>query len=180
VRAGTLGAREAIVVEEELIEALALYFPGSFGRPAPFLDTELAKRLIERLLRMPNEAITRTQLNQFLHLMHEAGMSEGFFRYYFLTSPSGHPHAIDRIFPTHPGLNESGLSSLEQLRWGSIGSSLTGCYTSEIYGAPTGLSGHDHTTNFEHSSTNDASTPRVCAPGDRYSPSTRSLRMTVT
>ncbi len=106
------------MVEEELIEALALYFPGSFKRPAPFLDSDLAKRLVERLLRMPTDAVSRTHLNQFLHLTHEAGMSEGFFRYYFLTSPPGHPYEIERIFPTLPGLNESGLSSLEQLRWG--------------------------------------------------------------
>jgi hypothetical protein len=70
------------------------------------------------MLKMPLEPITLTHLNQFLHLANEAGISEGFFRYYFLNEPTQHPYAIARIFTAVPGLDENGVSSLDQMRWG--------------------------------------------------------------
>lgn len=103
---------------EELLEALALYFPGSFGRSSRFRESEVARDLIDRLLKIPTEPLTLTHLNQFLHLTNEAGVSKGFFGYYFLSAPSTHPYPVDRVFASGPGLNQNVVSSLEQLRWG--------------------------------------------------------------
>jgi len=60
-------------------------------------------------------------LNQLLHRASEAGMSEGFFRYYFLSVPEGHPYDVRRVTsgdafqlqgqPTH-------VETEHQLRWG--------------------------------------------------------------
>lgn len=103
---------------EELLEAPALYFPGSFGRSSRFRESEVARDLIDRLLKIPTEPLTLTHLNQFLHLTNEAGVSKGFFGYYFLSAPSTHPYPVDRVFASGPGLNQNVVSSLEQLRWG--------------------------------------------------------------
>lgn len=102
------------MTQDELIECLGSFFPGTFSHSAGFPASEHGKFFMDRLLRMPIEAITKTHFNQLLHLAHEAGVTDGFFKYYFLTVPREHPYTL----PAVPGLNESGVSSLEQLRWG--------------------------------------------------------------
>jgi hypothetical protein len=103
---------------DDLFSVLARYFPGSFSKGTAFLDSEQGRLLTQRLLDMPRQPITRTHLNQMLHLAHEAGVTDGFFEYYFLTTPREHSYPIERILPFMPGLSESGISSLEQLHWG--------------------------------------------------------------
>lgn len=75
--------------------------------------------VIERLEVLDAQPLTRSQLNQLLVLSHEAGLSDGFFEYYWLSAPEGHPYDVrsvegfdDRLIDT------SALTSLEQLRWG--------------------------------------------------------------
>jgi hypothetical protein len=106
------------LTQDELVTALRPYFPGSFSGTSDFLQSSHGSALVERLMHMPRSPLTRTHLNQFLHLSHEAGVTDGFFAYYFLTQPTQHPYAIDRVLPTVPGLNEQGVSSVEQMRWG--------------------------------------------------------------
>ncbi len=106
------------MTQEDLITSLQFYFPGSFGGSADFAKSEQGAIVIERLLNMPRDPVTLTHLNQLLHFAHEAGLGEGFFRYYFLSRPARHFYATDRVFTTVPGLNQRGISSLEQLRWG--------------------------------------------------------------
>jgi hypothetical protein len=106
------------MTQDEVLENLNLYFPGLFVKSSPFLNSEAGRILLQRLLTMPTDPVTLTQFNQLLHLANEIGVSDGFFRYYFLTLPGRHPYALDRVFDKVPGLNESGVSSLEQLKWG--------------------------------------------------------------
>lgn len=106
------------MTREQLLKTLALYFPGSFASTSKFLESEVARDLIDRLLKIPTEPLTLTHLNQFLHLTKEAGISEGFYKYYFLSVPSAHPYPVDRVFPSVPGLDQNEVSSLEQLLWG--------------------------------------------------------------
>jgi len=62
--------------------------------------------------------MTREQLNQLLVLSHEAGVSPGFFEYYWLSVPE-HTYNVAEL----PDFNEEygerdSIESLEQLRWG--------------------------------------------------------------
>ena len=106
------------MTEQDLLNALSFYFPGTFGTSSRFLNSDDGRIVVERLLKMPTDPVTHTQFNQLLHIARERGVSAGFFKYYFLSPPHGHPYAIDRLFDSDPGFDESGLSSFEQIRWG--------------------------------------------------------------
>ena len=60
-------------------------------------------------------------LNQILHRASEAGMSEGFFRYYFLHVPASHPYDVSKVLSLteyRPPKGCTHVESLEQLEWG--------------------------------------------------------------
>jgi hypothetical protein len=64
--------------------------------------------------------VSWSQTNQLLHLCSLAGMSEGFFRYYFLESPSLHPYPLSKVGTSSyaPPLGVPQIGSAEQLSWG--------------------------------------------------------------
>lgn len=74
--------------------------------------------VIDRLGQLPTQPLTREQLNQLLVLSHEAGLSHGFFAYYWLTIPE-HAYNVQAI-PDFNGeyAGSDSIDSLEQLRWG--------------------------------------------------------------
>jgi hypothetical protein len=77
------------------------------------------EEVFARIRAIDTNPIGRAQLNQLLHLCHEAGVSDGFFRYYWLSSPKCHPYEVDKI----PGYNSAALKgdliqSQEHLKWG--------------------------------------------------------------
>ena len=60
-------------------------------------------------------------LNQVLHRASEAGMSEGFFRYYFLHVPACHPYDVRKVFANGefaPPADCTHIEDLRQLQWG--------------------------------------------------------------
>src|SRR5581483_2852520 len=92
-------------------------FAGSGGIDS-WLNEETPKRVFDRLASLDDQPLTRGQLNQLLVLSHEAGMSDGFFRYYWLAAPD-HPYEVRHL----QGFSEewtSGdvITSLRHLRWG--------------------------------------------------------------
>src|SRR5271168_1238193 len=77
------------------------------------------EEVFARIRAIDTNPIGRAQLNQLLHLCHEAGVSDGFFRYYWLSNPKCHPYEADKI----PGYNPAALKgdliqSQEHLKWG--------------------------------------------------------------
>ena len=66
-------------------------------------------------------SLSWARLNQILHRCSQAGISEGFFRYYFLEIPRKHPYPVERVllagrFRPPDGVTE--IKSLQQLEWG--------------------------------------------------------------
>ena len=102
----------------DLIKTVSFFLPRSFSSGSQFLETPDGRVVIKRLLNMEKEPITITHLTQILHLSHEAGMTDGFFRYYFLSSPQTHPYPVDRLLiePILP--NPHAVASLAQLDFG--------------------------------------------------------------
>jgi len=79
--------------------------------------------VIDRLHEIDAKPVPLAQLNQLLILSHEAGVSEGFFKYYWLSAGSAlakvHPYNVTRLpdyNPTYENLDS--ISSLPHLKWG--------------------------------------------------------------
>src|SRR5579884_3594133 len=109
----------AHTTEADIRQVLSRYFPGSFEPGSPFLDRPESKLILGRLCESPQNPLNRTQANLLLHLCHEAGFSDGFFRYYFLTEPARHPYPVARVTNgPMPSLDHAAIWTVEQLDWG--------------------------------------------------------------
>jgi hypothetical protein len=105
------------VTKQDLLDTLGRYFPVSFSSSAEFPQSEVGSIVIERLLNMGANPLTCTHLNQLLHMMHEVGMSDGFFNYYFVAEPRNHPYASKTLLSEPFEANAGGVQSLRQIRW---------------------------------------------------------------
>jgi hypothetical protein len=106
------------MIDENLLNTLRFYFPNAFSRASGFAETQSARRVLERLTTIPRQPLSLTQFNQLLHLAHEAGISDGFFRYYFLEEPQAHPFPVTALIDAKPIFDSSSIISLDQLRLG--------------------------------------------------------------
>lgn len=89
----------------------------SFGFDS-WLVRKMPEDVFERLKTIKEQPLGRSQFNQLLHLCHEPGVSEGFFRYYWLTRPE-HTYDVSRLPEFHTSwLNQDLIQSLEHLKWG--------------------------------------------------------------
>jgi hypothetical protein len=75
-------------------------------------------KVFERLAKIDREPLTKVQLNQLLLLSLEAGISDDFFRYYWLSTPS-HSYSVDKVDDFDTAFSKaSSIISLQHLRWG--------------------------------------------------------------
>lgn len=100
-----------------LLERFAPLFSGTGGIDS-WLGADTPHTVVDRLGSIETQPLTREQLNQLLVLSHEAGLSPGFFAYYWLTVPA-HAYDVARL----PGYEAHyaglvAIESLDQLRWG--------------------------------------------------------------
>jgi len=104
-------------VRSDLLERFEPLFAGTGGIDS-WLTDDTQEFVFERLSRLDREPLTRSQFNQLLILSHEAGVSQGFYRYYWLSSP---PHTWDttaiRGFDAQFS-SASSIVSIEHLYWG--------------------------------------------------------------
>lgn len=105
------------VKREQLLTTFAL-FDGKAGGLGNLVHEGSSQEVFERLDSIDREPLSRTQLNQLLHLSHEAGLSEGFFTYYWSSTPT-HTYDVCRV----PGYHENWrishtIQGLEHLKWG--------------------------------------------------------------
>jgi hypothetical protein len=93
-------------------------FTGGTGGIDSWLTGDHAGTVIARLDRLSAEPLSCSQLNQLLALSHQAEVSEGFFRYYWLSEPK-HPYDVTRI-PNHHATYKAvdQILSIDQLYWG--------------------------------------------------------------
>lgn len=100
-------------------ESLGDYFPSLLKRlPA---DGDLLRAVEGGIQALDQGSLSWARLNQILHRCSQAGMSEGFFRYYFLEVPEHHPYSVDLVFDANsycPPQDADEIQSIRQLQWG--------------------------------------------------------------
>lgn len=103
----------------KLREELEEYFPSVLSRLNE--DNDVSRALEGGYRALEQGSLSWAQLNQIMHRCSESGMSEGFFRYYFLELPEEHPYPVDQVFGSgafRPPEGATEIQSLQQLQWG--------------------------------------------------------------
>lgn len=95
-------------------EIISFYFPGFDS------DTfdQNKNQILKILSSISDKPLNVTVFNQLLHLNHEAGVSRGFFKYYFLDDTVKHCYSVDKVLNPHPSIDSTKVSNIKQLDWG--------------------------------------------------------------
>jgi len=90
---------------------------GGIGR---WLTKDTHEDVFNRLIGIEDNPLPYVQLNQLLVLGHEAPVSEGFFKYYWLTDVLTHPYPVNTVsvFSEKWLDGSSSIKSLDHLKWG--------------------------------------------------------------
>lgn len=84
-----------------------------------WLSKDAPDAVFERIKRIDREPLTKVQLNQLLLLSLEAGISDGFFKYYWVCNPITHSYPVDKVDDFDDKYASlTAIESLKQLRWG--------------------------------------------------------------
>jgi hypothetical protein len=84
-----------------------------------WLSSKGHSQVLDRLLRIDDDPLTKVQLNQLLVLSLDAGVSDGFFKYYWLENPAEHTYDVMKIEDYSDSfLGQTNIISLQHLRWG--------------------------------------------------------------
>jgi hypothetical protein len=98
--------------KNELLKAFSFGFDD-------WLEKKTSTDVFTRLAELDTKPIGRAQTNQLLHLCHEPGVSEGFFKYYWLSRPKKHPYKVEKLADFHEVYVKGDLvTSLKHLIWG--------------------------------------------------------------
>lgn len=104
---------------EEIRTAFGRYLPSLMRRLDSQTDAHAA--FVAGFVDLKAGSLSWARLNQILHRCSEAGISEGFFRYYFLDVPPNHPYPVDRVISPvsfRPPAGPAEITSLQQAQWG--------------------------------------------------------------
>ena len=105
--------------KEKILEQFRLFSLGGDGIGG-WLTEKTDDKIFERIDKIQDHPLSRAQLNQLLVLGHQAPVSDGFFQYYWLESPTKHPYRVEKLPGFCQGLERSSteISSLRQLECG--------------------------------------------------------------
>jgi len=104
--------------KEEILSKFQPLFAGTGGIDS-WLSEKAPNAIFARLDGLNSSPLTQASLNQLLTFNHEAAVSQGFFRYYWLTAPAEHPYDVRRLSGFDPAwISALSITSLDHLRWG--------------------------------------------------------------
>lgn len=111
------------ITSEETIPEVLQIFRGTGGGIESWLSEKTPKDVIARLNRLQGEPLSFEHLNQLLILSHEAGLSRGFYEYYWLSIPSAqhvHPYDVRALknFSESFSSTSGKIISAHHLAWG--------------------------------------------------------------
>src|SRR3984957_15384978 len=106
------------ISRETLIHEFELFSTGNPGIES-LVSQNSEPMIIDRLCSLSEQPISKVQFNQLMLLALESGLSDGFFQYYWLESPSQHPYSVQAV-PGFDGsfLTTTKIETLSQLKWG--------------------------------------------------------------
>ena len=105
--------------KKTILEKFQLFSLGGEGIGG-WLTEETDTIVFDRLDKIDECPLTKTQLDQLLGFGHQAHVSEAFFQYYWLECPPKHPYLVELV----PGFDGNWfdttkqIKSLEHLKWG--------------------------------------------------------------
>jgi hypothetical protein len=104
--------------KETILKQFRLFSLGGDGIGG-WLTEHTDSKVFDRLDNIQQEPLSKAQFNQLLVFGHQAPVSDDFFRYYWLESPSKHPYPVSEL----PGYEQQWLEhteiiSLAHLKWG--------------------------------------------------------------
>lgn len=103
-------------------------FSGDAGGLGSLFRATACKEVGDRLGTIELQPLSRTELNQLLHLCHEAGLSEGFFQYYWLRAPL-HTYDVSKLPGFQPTwIGTTSIISKEHLLWGVYRACMDGLF----------------------------------------------------
>jgi hypothetical protein len=107
-----------MATKKQILERMELFdVPG--GGIGSWLTENTSDDVFQRLATIDLNPLSAVQLNQLLVLAHEAPVSDGFFRFYWLEPPTRHPFQIDGSIPYESTWGGAGVvESLDHLAWG--------------------------------------------------------------
>lgn len=106
-----------MISKPEILEMFKLFSGGKDGINR-WLNPDTPDEVFKRLSNINTKPLSKEELNQLLILSHEAGVSDGFFEYYWLSTPS-HPYDVKSIPDySQKWIGNSKIHSLNHLRWG--------------------------------------------------------------
>lgn len=112
-----------MITPKDIIDEFTLFRGNGLGIES-WITERTPPGVLERLAQIPEKPITLAQLNQLLILSHEAGLSDGFFEYYWRSGKDlhrTHPYNVTKIpeySDSYEGTNA--IQSLQHLKWGLI------------------------------------------------------------
>jgi hypothetical protein len=104
--------------EKSDVRSLLRLFTGGTGGIDSWLTSDHSADVYARLERLAADPLSCSQLNQLLALSHQPEVSEGFFKYYWLSEPQ-HPYDVTHLEKYHVTYKSvEQILSADQLYWG--------------------------------------------------------------
>jgi hypothetical protein len=110
-----------MLTSSELLQEVFGAFPSIIEKTEA--DQDLLSAIEDGLRAIESGSLSWARLNQVLHLCSQAGMSEGFYSYYFLKTPSKHPCPVTLVLSSaeyRPPTESENIVAPDQLRWGIL------------------------------------------------------------
>lgn len=105
---------------ESIQKDLEEYFPSIVGQVEEGNEIKQALSIGVDALSTSDPSLSWSQLNQIMHLCSQAGISQGFYKYYFLSRPERHPYPVENVFKEsfRPPEDGQDIKSFKQFFWG--------------------------------------------------------------
>jgi hypothetical protein len=104
--------------KSQILERMSVYSIEGGGIGGWLTDTT-GEAVFDRLAQIDEQPLSAVQLNQLLVLGHEAPVTDGFYRYYWLELPTTHPYDVRALTAVDPTwLGAEAILSLDHLAWG--------------------------------------------------------------
>lgn len=108
---------EVAMGKKEILEKFEIFFADTGGFDS-WIKEDSPEQLFERLSEIDRNHLSMAQFNQLLVLCHEAGATQGFFKYYWLSKPE-HVYDISKIPDYEYDWDRANeILSLKHLSWG--------------------------------------------------------------